>query len=86
MNLSKLSAGLMSDYLHRMQHRPAKLTHSQGERQVLLDMVEAREDELKLALEAIAGVPFDGPIHPSPALVTCINHPAELALLRAALT
>jgi hypothetical protein len=75
----------MSDYLHRMQHWNRR-DQEHGERLVLLDMIHERENELKLALDAIAGVPFDGPLYPSPAFVALINLPAELALLRAALS
>jgi hypothetical protein len=56
------------------------------QRLVLDEMVADRERELRHALDAVQFSEVDGPLKASPALITLLNHPAELALLRAALS
>ena len=85
-----LSKALLEEFHTRLAQWPRSpaVLGERGatQRSVLMDMVLERERELRQALDAVRFEGVDSPIEPTPALITLLNHPAELVLLRAALS
>jgi hypothetical protein len=84
-----LSKALLEEFNARLAKVPPQTelaARALIQRSALMDMVLERERELRMALDSVRLEGVDSPIEPTPALITLLNHPAELVLLRAALT
>lgn len=88
--LDLLSRELLAELHTRLAQRPTSrddLERAIGLRQTLQAMTDDREAELRAALDAIADtITPEGALEASPLVIALIQLPAELALLRAALT